>query len=143
MKLIKIFSIVLAILIIAACHTSKKTTKSATSTVIVTNTTPNPTVTTQPVMIAKSYDGIFAPGNDELIAIQTKYKDCTLQTLAEGYSLYTTSCTNCHKAKNIYYIPDERWYDINENMSRGAHLTDTQKDAVYKYVLAIKATKPK
>ena len=141
MNLIKISSIALAALIIAACSSSKKSTTSTASTVTTTPTTSGPSTT--PVLIAKSSTGIFAPGNEELVAVQTKYKDVTMQTLTDGHAIYTGVCTNCHGAKSIYKIQESHWQGIIEDMAHKAKITDSQKDAVYKYVLAIKATQPK
>lgn len=134
-------------IIIAACHTSKKSTTSSTTpnTSATTPTTTAPTATTAigPTLPSKSKNGVFAPGNEELIAIQAKYKDVTMQTLTDGHAIYTGVCTNCHGAKSIYNRAEERWKGIIDDMALEAKLTEVQKDAVYKYVLAIKATQPK
>ena len=133
-------------LIIAACHSSKKSTTSTTATnatTPATATAPTNTITAGPSLPPKSRNGIFAPGNEELIAIQAKYKDVTMQTLTDGHAIYTGVCTNCHGAKNIYVRAEEKWKGIIDDMALEAKLTEVQKDAVYKYVLAIKATQPK
>lgn len=135
-----------AAIMIAACHTSKKSTTSTTaSNTTTTPPTTAPTATTAigPSLPSKSKNGVFAPGNEELIAIQAKYKDVTMQTLTEGHAIYTGVCTNCHGAKSIYNRAEERWKGIIDDMALEAKLTEVQKDAVYKYVLAIKATQPK
>ncbi len=75
--------------------------------------------------------------------MQADYKDITMQTLTNGYSIYTGVCTNCHGAKSIYSRPAATWPAIIDDMAQKAKITDAQKDAVYKYVLAIKATQPK
>ncbi|MES2133326.1 MAG: cytochrome c [Bacteroidota bacterium] len=134
-------------LIIAACHSSKKsttsTTAATTATVPATATAPTNTITAGPALPPKSKNGIFAPGNEELIAIQAKYKEVTMQTLTDGHAIYTGVCTNCHGAKSIYNRAEDRWKGIIDDMALEAKLTEVQKDAVYKYVLAIKATQPK
>ena len=67
-----------------------------------------------------------------------------MDKLKEGHTLYTAgACINCHNAKNIYRYNEEQWKGIIDNMAIKAHINDTQKDAVYKYVLAIKATQNK
>lgn len=120
MKATKITLIAIAILIIGACGSSKK---------IATTTTTKPA------------DGIYAPGSEELTAIQAQYKDVTLEQLQEGHTIYTTgACIKCHGAKNIYKREEAKWKDIIEDMAKKAKISDVQKDAVYKYVLAIKAT---
>ena len=143
MKTTKLTLIALAAIIIAACSTSKKT---STSTAITTpsTTTNTSNTTTTPAVTSKPANGLFAPGNDELVAIQTQYKDVTLDKLKEGHAIYTQgACINCHGAKNIYKRPEAEWKGIIDDMAHKAKISDEQKDAVYKYVLAIKATQPK
>ena len=125
MTILKISSLAAAVVIIAACHSKKKATE----------TTPAPVV--------KSTTGIFAPGEEELTAIKSKFPDVTLPVLTEGHAIYTGVCTNCHGAKNIYRIPEERWQSIIDNMAPKAKITASQKDALTRYVFSIKATQPK
>ena len=139
----KFISLAVAALIIVACSSRKKTTSSTTTTNTPT-TTPTSTVASGPVMVLKPNDGIYAPGDQELTAIQIEHKDATASQLKEGYELYVkTACVGCHEAKSIYKRPLERWKDIVDDMAQRAKITEIQKDAVYKYVLAIKATQPK
>jgi hypothetical protein len=126
------------LLTIAACSASKKSvTSTAPAVSTVTKTAP-----------AKNYlyikaDGIQVPGDKELTAIQGKYKDITLEQLKEGHSLYTgNTCIRCHAAKNIYELEEAKWKDTMDDMAQKADISDAQKDAVYKYVLAMKATQP-
>ncbi len=129
-------------LIFAACKTSKKNT---TTTAATTETkTANTTSTPMGPVVAKSPDGINAPGNEELVAIQLQYKDATLGQLEEGYAIYKQgACASCHGPKNIYKRPLENWKGIIDDMAMRAGIDDAKKDAVYKYVLAVKATQPK
>jgi len=129
-------------LIFAACKTSKKNT---TTTAATTETkTESTTATPMGPLIFKSPDGINAPGNNELVAIQAKYKDATLGQLEEGYTIYKQGvCAGCHAPKNIYKRATEHWKDIIDDMAKRSGLDDEKKDAVYKYVLAVKATQPK
>ena len=135
MKTIYLSLIGFSILIISACSSSKKSTVAATS--VAAPVTP-------PAMLERPpATGIFAPGNEELTAIQAKYKDATMQNLTEGHAIYTGVCINCHAAKSIYSRSEGNWPAIIDNMAFKAKITDAQKDAVLKYVLAIKATQPK
>lgn len=146
MKTTKLIVLTVSTLIIFACSSRKKTsTTTATSTPTTTaKTAPTSTVSSGPIMIFKANDGIYDPGEQELAAIQIQHKDASLAQLKEGYQLYSkTACVGCHEAKNIYKRPLERWKDIVDDMAMKAQITETQKDAVYKYVLAIKATQPK
>ena len=95
-------------------------------------------------MVAKSPDGIYVPGNEELIAIQAQYKDVTLDELNQGHAIYTQgSCIRCHSAQNIYIHGETEWKEIMDDMAQKAVLHDAQKNAVYKYVLSIKAASSK
>lgn len=139
MKKILLSMIAVSALVAAACSSSKKSTASSEPTKAPATTTA-PTTEAGP---ARSTNGIYAPGKEELAAIQAQYKDVTLETLSEGHSIYVGACTNCHGAKSIYNRPVEAWDGIMNSMAPKANLTAAQKDAVMKYVLAIKATQPK
>lgn len=136
MKLKPIALTFTAVAIIVACKTSKKTTSTAATTPA------QPATPSTPAVASKPANGVYAPGNEELVARQTKYPDATLDKLKEGYALYTQGpCTNCHGAKNIYAGSDVHWKPVIDNMSEKARLTESQKDAVFKYVMAIRAAK--
>lgn len=135
---------VIAVLSIAACKTSKKSTTSTTNS---TEKTANNTSVSGPVgplVAVRSKEGINPPGDEELVAIQAQFPEATMTKLNEGHELYAkTACLGCHNAKSIYKRDVSEWKDIIDDMSARAKLTASQKDAVYKYVLAIKATQPK
>lgn len=128
--------VISTIVIAVACHSNKKVTSS---TVTTTNIT-----TTNASVAAKPTNGIYAPGTEELTAIQAQHPNVTLDKLREGYAIYAQGpCIQCHEAKNIYKRDVMQWKFIMDDMALKAKLTDAQKDAVYKYVLAIKATQTK
>ena len=92
----------------------------------------------------KPKSGIYAPGNEELLAIQKEYSDVTIATLNEGYTIYTQgACINCHHPKNINNFEKAQWKDILDDMAEKASISAIEKDAVNKYVLAIKAVQSK
>ncbi|MCW3085841.1 MAG: hypothetical protein JWP12_3207 [Bacteroidetes bacterium] len=141
MKNTKITFIVIPAVVMAACSPVKKSATSTASAAPVSTPTP---ASDDYLFTAKRADGIYTPGDAELTAIQTKYKDATLDKLKEGHAIYTQgACTNCHNAKNIYELDEANWKNILDDMAQRTSISDTQKDAVYKYVLAIKATQPK
>jgi glutaredoxin len=140
MKTTKITFIFVSAIIITACSSTKKSATSTTSSA----TTSTNTRSTSPFLFANPANGIYAPGNEELTAIQAQYKDVTLDKLKEGHAIYTQgACTNCHGAKNIYDLAEVQWKSILDDMAQKAEISDAQKDAVYKYVLSIKAMQPK
>lgn len=137
----KIALLIIAAILIVACNTSKKSTTHAQPPAPVSES-PN-TVSNSPFSVGRSADGIYPPGNAELSAIQVNYKEVTMEVLKEGHELYTKgACINCHGAQNIYRYPVGQWIGIIEDMAQKARITEAQKDAVTKYVLAIKATQP-
>lgn len=82
------------------------------------------------------------PGDAEVVAIKTKYPDATAEQLANGYSIYTGACTNCHGKKNLYSRTEEEWTKAIARMAPKAKITDEQKDHLTKYVFAMKASHP-
>jgi mono/diheme cytochrome c family protein len=131
----KLALLAVTFLIIAACSTSKNTTTTSTSESSATSSNP---------LVLVRTTGLQAPGNEELVAIQAKFADVTLDKLKQGYELYTNgACINCHGANNIYNYGVAQWKDLVENMAYKARISDSEKDAVYKYVLSVKATQPK
>lgn len=122
------------ILAIASCSGLKKNTSSTTTA---------KTTKDRPAKSSHPKDGIYAPGSEELAAVQTKYAGTSMQTLNDGYALYTSVCTNCHAAKNIYRESEQAWPGILDAMAQKASLTAVQKDAVLKYVMSIKAVQKK
>ena len=113
MTILKITTIALTALILNSCGASKKSAAPIATTNII-------------------------PGDAELKAIQVRYSDVTMQTLTEGHSIYTGACTNCHGQKNIYKRSEASWLHEIDDMSPKAKLTAVQKDALTKYILAMK-----
>ncbi|MBP7809367.1 MAG: hypothetical protein KA163_08745 [Bacteroidia bacterium] len=140
----KITILALTTIIVAACHTSKKTTSAPAVAITSTEAVPVATVASAPVVVVKPANGVYEPGAEELTAIQAQDKAVTLDKLKQGYILYAYSaCIACHPAQNIYNYDEMKWQFIMSDMAYRAKLTPDQKDAVLKYVLAIKASKPK
>ena len=138
MRPVTIYLAAIVLLAVGACSVSKKkvgdTTTAPPVPPIATTTRMGPSVV--------SSTGIFEPGNAELTAIQARHKEVTMQTLQEGHKLYVGVCTNCHLAKSIYERPEAAWPNILISMAKEANITDVQREAIYKYVMAIKATQP-
>ncbi len=123
---------------------TKKITHSKKVIKTDTITTENKKVSTNIPKVIKPKNGVYAPSKEELVAIQKRFKDMTLEVLNEGYHLYTEeTCTKCHTPYNIYKRTEVEWKDILNIMAEKAKINDDQKNAVYKYVLAIKASQIK
>jgi len=141
MKLKNSFSISVIAMFIIACNTTKKTTVTSIST------TPAPVVSEVPNnTIPFMFDNIdyVVPGNEELNAIQKRLNTVTLEQLKQGHEIYTKgACINCHGPQSIKRFSNEQWKMIINDMAERSSLTNEQKDAVYTYVLAIKAKQSK
>ena len=144
MKNLNKILIALVVITIAACGTSKKSARSKGTTSTNAVESNNQVSQQGPYLLAPPPSDIKAPGNEELIAIQTQYKDATLENLKQGHVIYTeTACVKCHVAQGIYKYDVITWKSIIDDMSAKAEISDLEKDAVYKNVMAIKATQPK
>mgnify|MGYP000878498701 CR=1 FL=1 len=139
MNRIKTLFLFASAVLLSACGSSKKSATAPAPASAASTATP---YMPAPV-VRKPVNGVFPPRNEELAAIQVAYPELSMQTLAEGYKIYTGVCTNCHHAKNIYSFSEETWPAIMDDMAHKARISHAEKDAVYKYVLAIKATQPK
>jgi mono/diheme cytochrome c family protein len=146
MKLIKTTAFFMMVLTVAACSVfrkSKTPPPPAAPPADANGAAIAPATPAVPLVTHKPANGVFAPGNEELTAIQAKYKDATMATLNHGYRLYTTTCTKCHEVKNIYTRAEAKWPAIIDKMAQKAGISSADKDAVYKYVMSVKATQPR
>lgn len=115
MTISKISIIALTAIIMAACGSSKKTSA--------------------PSAAAPS----IIPGDAQLTAIKAKYPDATAEQLKQGHSIFIGACTNCHGQYNIFKRSEASWLHEIDDMSPKANLTAVEKDALTKYILAMKA----
>lgn len=135
MKTLKIVSLSALLGLAIACGSSQSN---------VAATTPPPPPPAPTVAVEKPDNGVHEPTQKEYLAIQEKYINVSLDQLKEGYKIYSQgACINCHEAKNIYKRSDEKWGHILDDMAEKARLSDSEKDAVTKYVFAIKAGQSK
>lgn len=127
---------------IAACHTTKKssTTTETTPAPVATTT---PTTTTEPAKTSFSmFSGSSAPGEQQVNAIQMRNPGTTLEQLSKGHSIYTGECAGCHRVFSVYNYTQEAWPAIIDRMAHKADITEGQKDALSRYIFAMKATQP-
>ena len=90
---------------------------------------------------AAAGEDAYMPGDAQLKAIQVKFADVTAATLKEGHDIYVGACTNCHGKKNMYKHSEADWQNDVNRMAPKAKITDAQKDALWKYVLAMRLAK--
>jgi|SRR6185437_3183352 len=98
------------ILATVACHSTKNVTKSSTN----------------------------EPTEVQLTAGKAKFPDMTMDVLKKGHSIYYGACTNCHGAKNVNNYTEQEFLGILDKMAPKAKLTAEEKDAVWKYAIAVK-----
>lgn len=132
-----------------ACSTSKSTVSneptSPTTPSLPTASLPIPslpetTIPVQTTSVEKPDNGVHEPTEKEFMAIQQRYIFVSMEQLKKGYMIFSQgACINCHEPKNIYKRSEEKWANIIDEMSNLAKLTESEKDAVSKYVFAIKA----
>ncbi len=140
MKSHDLILIVTLLAILAACNISKKNTKTETTP----STSKAPSSSSENFVFVKPATGIYPPEEKDLAAIQQQFNDVTLSKLKQGHFLYSKgSCINCHSAFSIYERSESKWKTIIDEMAKRAFLSSEQKDAVYKYVLAMKAGQSK
>jgi hypothetical protein len=121
---------------ILSCHVKKVVNASNQKEAISNNTSPSSSL-----LFLKPASSVHEPGAKELAAIQTKYKDASLYQLQLGHAIYTQgACLKCHGVIEIYPYSEDRWKGIVDTMAMCSQLSAEYKDAVYKYVLSIKAT---
>ena len=125
-----------AMAVLAACAAKKKAASTANATEA------NPTPYSDNYLYSNATN-TFVPGDAQLSAIHVKYADATMDQLKKGYGIYTQgACINCHSPKNVYDYNETDWNDILNDMALRASLTNEEKEAVYRYVLSMKATQP-
>jgi hypothetical protein len=84
----------------------------------------------------------LVPGDAELKAIQVKYPDVNMQMLNDGYAIYTGPCTKCHRQKKLFKRTEEEWLKSVDKMAPKSKISLSQKDALWKYILAMRAARP-
>ena len=127
-----------------ACSSSKSTVSNVPSSpptpTLPTPTLPETIIPVQTTSVEKPDNGVHEPTEKEFIAVQQRYIFVSMDQLKKGYMIFSQgACINCHEPKNIYKRSEEKWANIIDEMSNLAKLTESEKDAVSKYVFAIKA----
>jgi mono/diheme cytochrome c family protein len=77
------------------------------------------------------------PTATQLQAVQERIPATTMADLDRGHAIFYGQCTNCHGAKNVSGYPEDALRSIMSDMSKKAKLADTEKEAVWKYALAV------
>jgi len=76
---------------------------------------------------------------ESVIAIaQKRWPDATIESLRAGQDIYNNQCTKCHDAKDINDYSEDEWLPLIDKMSRKAHLDDSDKEIVRRYILSVR-----
>lgn len=122
----KLIVIVLLMVIIYSCGTSKSVT---------TSTTP---IETKTVEITKS-ETIVTEANAPTVASVASVASVEEYNyeLAEGKNLFESKCANCHDLPNPKSYSAEKWQPIMISMQEKAAISDAERTMIYKYVINI------
>jgi cytochrome c2 len=83
------------------------------------------------------------PSEAQLTALKAKEPNATMADLQKGHSIFYGACTNCHGAKNVSGYSESELKNVINQMSAKAKLSDSDKDAVWKYALAVNLSSKK
>jgi mono/diheme cytochrome c family protein len=78
-----------------------------------------------------------SPTEAQLTALKTKMPGASMDDLKKGRSIFYGACTNCHGAKDVTGFTEEELKKTVDVMAPKAKLSPDEKDAVYKYALAV------
>ncbi len=81
---------------------------------------------------------LTSPADKELAAAQKRWPDATKESLAEGYSIYTTKCTKCHGDKGITSRSEAEWGKAIAEMAPKANLTGIEKETLTRYIYTVR-----
>ena len=60
----------------------------------------------------------------------------SLETLTEGRSIYMNKCGECHRLHRPSQYSSSEWRRNVDKMQKRAHITDSEKEMVYQYLIA-------
>lgn len=79
----------------------------------------------------------FAPAADELPAMQSKMPGISFDRAMQGYKLYATNCSNCHRLHNPKEYTAIEWKKILPEMFDKAKLKNEENQTLLRnYVIA-------
>ncbi len=78
--------------------------------------------------------------DEQLTAVQTRFPDATKEELQKGHSIYTGSCTKCHRAKSVTGYTEPKLLEIVDVMARKAKLSAEEKQALIRFAVGVRAT---
>jgi mono/diheme cytochrome c family protein len=91
--------------------------------------------------VAKSMSN--EPGETQLTALKAKVPEATMDDLKKGHNIFYGTCTTCHGAKDVTGFTEDELQKTINRMAPKAKLTESEKDAVWKYALAVNLSSKK
>ena len=76
------------------------------------------------------------PANAELAIAQKRWSDATVQSLTDGYTIYTTKCNKCHGLKTISKYSEPEWDHEIKKMAPKSKLTEIETETLKRYIFA-------
>lgn len=77
------------------------------------------------------------PNEQLLSTVKTKVPDATMQDLKKGHDVFYGACTKCHGPKDVTGFSQEQLKQTVDVMANKAEISQDEKDAVWKYALAV------
>ena len=81
----------------------------------------------------------FAPTAEEMPVLQAKMPGITYDAAMQGYKLYTSRCSNCHRLHNPKEYTATKWNKILPEMFGKAKMSDTTQQEFLRNYLAAKS----
>jgi hypothetical protein len=79
----------------------------------------------------------------QLTAVKARFPDATMEELKKGHSIYTGACTKCHGTKDVTVYEEPKLLEIVDVMSKKAHITSEEKQALIRFAVGVRATASK
>ena len=79
---------------------------------------------------------------EQVTAVQSRYPDATKEELLRGYEVYSGPCTKCHKTRDLTGFTEPKLLETIDRMAIRAKITTEEKQALTRFALGLRATRP-
>jgi cytochrome c5 len=76
----------------------------------------------------------------QLVAVNIRFPNTTMEELKKGHSIYTGACTKCHGTKDVTVYTEPKLLEIVDVMAKKAEITAEEKQALIKFAVGVRAT---
>ena len=91
------------------------------------------------VLVACAATSRFAPTAEEMPALQSKVPGLTYEDANQGYKLYISHCSNCHRLHNPNEYTATKWAKVLPEMLGKAKISDTAQQQLIRNYLTAKS----